>query len=136
MDVGEILPELLHHIANLFKILLIEGRLVNLGLVWMLEGPELGERNGCLESWIWTSVSVSSAFDWGLSCCSACLTIPDLSPVPFHLANLSVHQDVILCPPRDFEVFALILEFVKELSPDLLPLVFFQIFVVNDDVDP
>lgn len=56
MYIDQVCLELLHHIQDLFKVLLIQGRL-SLGRISILEEPELCQGHSCLEGWIVFQVS-------------------------------------------------------------------------------
>lgn len=63
------------------------------------------------------------------------LTIPDLTPVPFHSCHFLVIQDVLFCPPGDLDLGPFFLEFVEETFPNRLAVLLCKFRIVDDDVD-
>jgi hypothetical protein len=98
-----VLFELLHHLANLFKVLLVEGWLLLLGRALLLRKSVLGKRHRGLERY--RHLDLVSEFKKG----GRGLTVANFPPVQFHVADLPVLEDVVLCALGRLEVLTLIM---------------------------
>lgn len=63
------------------------------------------------------------------------LTVANLPTVPFHLADLSITENVILCSSCRLEFLSIVIELVEELLPDLSTVVSRKVVVADDHMD-
>lgn len=158
MDLSQVCLELQRHLTDLVKVPLVQDDLVALLLSSFKVESILGQRDGGLESWVaqrqhsfnvkqselieaWeNSKNPRVKWDRGRQSTintSIICTVANFPPVPWQFPHFRVVEHEVLCTGlNDDAVLPFPLELVKELLPDLLPLWFFEVFIVDDDVDP